>query len=417
MQRPSRRRASGDRLKVAVLMGGPSGEHEVSLSGGRCVARALDPALFEMRPVVIQRDGVWRMLPRGVRSGARSRHAQAGASRTGSTRSTGTRPTGTRSTGTRSTGRRLGKATDTELPGGGLGQGAELAFDPHDADRWPEIGPVWDGIRELRAWGVDVVLPVIHGRFGEDGVLQACLEAAGIPFVGSGQRASALAFDKVRAKEIFLAHGIPTPDYAVVRTQSLKRQRAAQAETWVERFGLPLVLKNPVGGSSIEVRIPRSAQEVVPALDELIPGSNRILVERFVPGRELTAGVVEVRGEEQPIALPIVEIRPRSAHLFDYREKYSADGAEELCPAPLDPELTAAAQSLGRRVHEALGLRGLSRTDLRLDEGGELSVLEVNTIPGMSERGLVPLAAGVAGLALGDLMGHLVRAAAAGEGL
>ncbi|MDJ0973576.1 MAG: D-alanine--D-alanine ligase [Planctomycetota bacterium] len=371
-------RGRGDRLRVAVLMGGPSSEHEVSLQGGANVAAAMDPTRFEVRPVVITKEGAWRMAP------ARKKTARFQAATVGA---------------------------------GDSGPPPDPGFDPHDTDSWAEFDSTPEALVELRSWGADLVFPVLHGAFGEDGVVQACLHAAGLPFVGSGHRGSALAFDKVRAKEIVTANGIHTPDWAVYTASELSGNRADHVDEWVERFGLPLVLKNPLGGSSVEVRIAQDAGQVVTVLDELLPPSDsrptdRILIERFVPGRELTAGVIEDRETREAVALPIVEICTRHADFFDYHEKYAADGAEELCPAPIDEEATEAAQQMGLAVHRLLGLRGLSRTDLRMTPDGKLHFLEVNTLPGMTSRGLVPLAAATMGIEFPQLIDRLVRLAA-----
>ncbi|MFV1959808.1 MAG: D-alanine--D-alanine ligase, partial [Planctomycetota bacterium] len=284
-------------------------------------------------------------------------------------------------------------------------------FDPYRKEGWKVLGGTLEGLMALVAWGVDVVFPVLHGRFGEDGTLQACLRAAGVPFVGSASLASALANDKVRAKEVFRFHGIPTPDFEVLTPAVRRRHRLETGERLAGRLGLPLVLKDPCGGSSLEVRVAEDVGAVATAIQDLVEPSGRLLVEAFVPGRELTAGVLDVRGHRGPTALPIVEIRPRGGGTFDYHEKYSADGAAELCPAPLDQAAERRARELGLAVHVALGLEGLSRTDLILTEDGSLSVLEVNTLPGMTQRGLVPKAAQVAGFPFPALVEILVRGA------
>jgi len=348
--------ARGDRLRVAVVMGGPSSEHDISLQGGQNVVTALDGKRFDTKPVVITREGRWCVAGRGHR-------------------------------------------TPSE------------GFDPYRTDGWKVLGGALEGLLALAAWGVDVVFPVLHGRFGEDGTLQACLRAAGISFVGSASLPSALANDKVRAKEIFRFHGIPTPAFEVLTPAGRRRRRLETAERLVERFGLPLVLKDPCGGSSLEVTVAQDVGAVATAIQDVVEPSGRLLVEAFVSGRELTAGVLDARGPDGPTALPIVEIRPRGGGTFDYHEKYSDDGAEELCPAPVEDAVEQRARALGLAVHVALGLEGLSRTDLILTEDGALSVLEVNTLPGMTRRGLVPRAAGVAGLTFPALVELLVRGA------
>lgn len=362
---------ASDKLRVAVLMGGPSSEHDVSLQGGRNVVEALDRRRFDVRPVVITRQGRWRVSARPWKG----------------------------------------------EPGG---------FDPHAGAGWREFEGACEGLVHLRARGIDVALPVLHGRFGEDGTLQACLEAAGIPFVGSDARGSALAADKIRTKEILSFHGVRTPRFEVLGPEALRRGRPQLAERLVASFGLPLVVKDPLGGSTLEVRIADDVGQVVEALEALAaralasrapaagagsPGAGRLLVEAYVRGRELTVAVLDDRETGRPASLPVIEIRPRRGRCFDFHEKYASDGAEELCPAPLTPELEQQARALALEVHALLGLRGLSRTDLMLDESGLLHVLETNTMPGMTARSLVPRAAAAVGIAFPALIEGLVRTA------
>ncbi len=344
----------GDRLRVAVLMGGPSSEHEVSLQGGQNVVAALSPDVFQVRPVIITKEGRWRMPKRRFEA---------------------------------------------------------EAWDAHDSEGWREYPGPCEGLVALRDWDVDVALPVIHGLFGEDGTLQAMLHGASIPFVGSDMAGSAVAFDKVRAKEVVRYHGIRTPEFDVVAAADFQSGRRARIEAWGKRFGFPLIVKNPRGGSSVEVRVARDEGQALTAIADLMVGAERVMIEAFVAGRELTVGVLEDREEGGPVALPVVEIRPRAGAFFDYTEKYAPDGAEEICPAPIDDTVAAEARNIGLRVHRALGLRGLSRTDLILDEQGLLPFLEVNTLPGMTERGLVPLAAARDGLDFPGLVARLVRTA------
>ena len=388
--RQSTRRRDG--IRVAVLMGGPSSEHEVSLQGGANVVGALSERHFLVRPIVILRDGRWLSPPKGWNATAASTGAELRAMPRGSAA-------------------RVGSHTPE------LGASA-LGFDARATDGWREYAGVWDGITALKDWRVDVVIPILHGAFGEDGTIQACLRAAGIPFIGSGVKGSALAFDKIRTKELLSVHGVRTPEFLVARTDAVLASRRAHVDAWVEALGLPFVVKNPCGGSTLEVRMVRDAGEAIAVVDELAPEADSLLIERYVSGRELTAGILE--GDVCPAesnavfadgltSLPIVEIRPRSGQFFDYHEKYSAQGAEEICPAPIPAEVSQEAQAIGRLVHCALGLRGLSRTDLILTPEGTLEFLEVNTLPGMTSRGLVPQAAAVAGLPFPALIQALVR--------
>lgn len=347
---------TNERLHVAVLMGGPSSEHDVSLQGGKNVVDALDRRRFDVRPVVISRDGRWRVASRAW-------------------------------------------------------NGAPGSFDPHTTAGWREFEGACEALVHLRARGIDVALPILHGRFGEDGTLQACLLAAGIPFVGSDSRGSALAADKIRTKEILSFHGLPTPRFEVLAGEDLKRGRPATAERLARDFGLPVVLKDPLGGSTLEVRVCDDVGQIQAAMDGLSPPAERLLVEAYVPGRELTVAVLEDRESGRAVALPVIEIRPKRSRFFDYVEKYSADGAEELCPAPLEEPVSRRAQELALAVHAVLGLKGVSRTDLILDAEGRLTILETNTMPGMTARSLVPRAALAVGLAFPALVENLVRTA------
>jgi D-alanine-D-alanine ligase len=354
------------RIRVAVLMGGPSSEHDVSLRGGAAVVDALDRKRYEVRPVHVTRDGGWRVL-----------------------------------------------AKAHEPPGRGAApRNGARGFDPLSADlAWRDFDNPWDALRELVAWRTDVALPILHGRFGEDGTVQACLRTAGIRFAGSGVRGSAVAIDKIRTKEVLGWHRVPTPRFRALSAAELERGRPALAEEVVHELGLPLVVKDPLGGSTLEVRVCDDVRATALALETLSPPAERLLVEAYVPGREFTAGVLDDRERGAPVALPLVEIRPKSARHFDYREKYDADGAAEICPADLPPALEAAGRALGLRVHELLDLRGVSRTDLILSEDGSFTVLEVNTMPGMTSRSLIPKAAGAAGLDFPAVLDRLVRTA------
>jgi D-alanine-D-alanine ligase len=352
-----------ERLRVAVLMGGPSSEHDVSLRGGANVVDALDRRRYEVRPVLVGRDGRWKVAAKAYEAPPRNGKPSHG-------------------------------------------------FDPVHGDlSWREFDTAMGGIAELKSWRADVVLPVLHGKFGEDGTVQACLAAAGIRFAGSGVRGSALAIDKVRTKEVLSFHGVATPAWRVIATEDLSRGRGALAQEVVREFGTPVVVKDPLGGSTLEVRICKDAHDVALAFEDLSRSADRLMVEAFVRGRELTGGVIDDRERGRPVALPLVEIRPRKAEYFDYREKYDADGAEESCPADLPPGVEEEGRAIALRVHSLLGLRGLSRTDLMLDAANALWVLETNTFPGMTERSLIPRAAAAAGIDFGGVLDRLIRTA------
>jgi D-alanine-D-alanine ligase len=237
--------------------------------------------------------------------------------------------------------------------------------------------------------GTDFAFNVIHGTYGEDGGVQAELERRGVRYTGEGVDGSKTAIDKIRSKECFVRHGVPTPGFEVI---------AAGARP---SMGLPLVLKAPKEGSSVGVYIVHEAGELESALVEVARYSQTVLVERFVEGRELTVGIL---GDE---ALPVIEIRARK-DFYNFENKYpflnpKAAGADHLCPAPLSPECEVRVKEIAVKAHRALGLRVYSRVDLLLTEAGSVYVLEVNTIPGMTPSSLLPEAASEVGISYAQL--------------
>jgi len=232
---------------------------------------------------------------------------------------------------------------------------------------------------------IDLAFNNIHGTYGEDGQLQRELDARGIRYTGEGVAGSERAFDKVLSKAAFVAAGIPTANYEVVR--------AGETPT----MPLPYVIKAPKEGSSIGIFIVKQPEEVASAVAEAARFDERLLVEEFVPGRELTVGVL---GDQ---ALPIIEIRPHQG-FYDFANKYpfldpqGRGSADHLCPAPLDAELAHRLQKTALAAHRALGLEVYCRVDFLLREDGSAVVLEINTIPGMTRASLLPEAAKAAGL-------------------
>jgi D-alanine-D-alanine ligase len=226
--------------------------------------------------------------------------------------------------------------------------------------------------------GTELVFNLIHGTFGEDGDLQALLEERGIPYTGEGVKESQVAFDKILTKQALTRAGVPTP-----RSEILK---SGEKPT----LPLPIVIKAPCQGSSVGVHLIHEASEIDPALADCLQHGDEILVEELVEGRELTVGVL---GDQ---VLPVVEIKPL-AGFYDYTNKYTKGATEYLVPAPLTEEETAAVQSVALAAVKALGLRVYSRVDVLLGHGGP-TVLEINTIPGMTETSLLPKAAAASGL-------------------
>jgi len=240
--------------------------------------------------------------------------------------------------------------------------------------------------------GIDLGFNVIHGTFGEDGQLQDALEKRGIPYTGAGSASSRLAIHKSRAKERFLAAGVPT---ARSETVSLS---PGVAPTLAIRA--PLVIKPPLEGSSVGIQIVKSEDEVAPALLKAAEKYSEVLIEEFISGKELTVAILN------GIPLPIVQITPPDG-VYDMASKYpwlsGAKGSEYVCPADLDLETTMAVQAAALAAHRSLGVEIYSRVDVLLNLENRPFVLEANTIPGMTETSLLPKAAAAAGISFPEL--------------
>ena len=312
---------------VAVVVGGESGEHDVSLSSGAEVLANLDRARWTPFVVRIERDGAW-CFPDELRGPA-------------------------------------------------------------------ERLSLGDGINELVRRRPDVIFPVMHGPYGEDGRFQALCDLLHLPYAGSSAEASALAMNKARARDILRGAGLRVAD-----GQELERGE-------VLRIGAPCVVKPLRLGSSVGLAVVMEPAALEAAIAEAFRHDRRLLIEAFVAGTELTAGVIE-RADGTPEALPLVEIRPITSHFFDYDAKYKPGGSEELCPAPVSAAITAEVQAAALIAHRTLGCRGMSRTDVIVDREDRVFVLETNTIPGMTRTSLLPQAAAAAGVSFGKLLDRIL---------
>lgn len=252
-----------------------------------------------------------------------------------------------------------------------------------------------DMAETIRASGVDVAFIALHGRFGEDGTVQRLLEDMRVPYTGSGAESSSIAIDKIASKEVFIRAGLPVPKYI-----ALGRGRSALGDT--AALGLPIVVKPYLEGSSIGLSVVRRREDLPAALETAFAHGAKVLIEEYIDGRELTVGVLD----DAP--LPVIEIVPKEK-VYDYKAKYSDPDTQYLVPAPLDEATSRRAQELGVRAHRALGCRCFSRVDMMLDRSGGLYILEANTIPGMTERSLLPKAAKAAGLDFEKLCIKLVE--------
>jgi D-alanine-D-alanine ligase len=267
-----------------------------------------------------------------------------------------------------------------------------------------------DLVTRLRATGPDVAFVALHGRDGEDGTVQELLEILGIPYTASAVSACMRCADKVVAKHAMRDAGVPTPDFFAFNEAAFKQLGAAEALGAIEeRLAFPIVVKPADQGSSLGIKFAREPADVAAALVAAFSYSDKVLLERYVRGRELAVAVL---GDE---ALPVVEVVPREEDSYDFEARYTIGRTTFVCPAELGPELTARAQELALEVFRLLGCRGFARVDLMLEAASEeLYVLEANAIPGLTETSLVPQAADAAGIDFDALVARVVELARAG---
>lgn len=327
---------------VAVLMGGASSEHDVSMRSGAMVSGNLDRTRFEVTPVSIARDGKWK------------------------------------------------------FPG-------------------EQLKAIHDALPHLRGLGVDCVFLALHGPFGEDGRIQGMFDLLGMPYTGSGCAGSALAMDKVRSKAVVRDAGVRVAKQLLVE----RGEWHSGAEDVVRRvdagLGFPCVMKSPCQGSSLGMAITANVASFRESMPEVMSYDDRVLIEEYISGTEVTCGVVDLAGEDGPRALPVIEIRPVNAAFFDYHAKYTPGATEEICPAPLDAETTRKIQEMAVHVHKVVGCSGFSRSDMIVEEGDPVWI-EVNTIPGMTETSLLPQAAAAAGIPFPTMLELFIDSALAGRG-
>jgi len=348
-----------EKLNVAVLMGGPSAEHEVSLATGRVVVKELDKKKYNVKPIGITKEGQW-VIPHGY----------------------------------------IGEPEQGDLSSG------QLLFD-FARDDLPAPTDTGRAISKTLAAKIDVAFLALHGTCGEDGCIQGMLELLDIPYTGSSVAASALAMDKVRTKQVLDYHGILTPQFVAANQFQWREDSAAILGKVSEEIGFPCVAKTRRQGSSVGVGIVRSTQELAGFVEDLLRLGSDFLIEEYIEGKEITTSVLGGLPGERPRPLPVTEIVVQTSEFFDYRTKYTPGAAEEITPARISAELTARAQALGVRVHEILECGDLSRTDMIVRDE-EIFVLETNTLPGMTPTSLYPQAAAAAGIEFGDLLDWLI---------
>jgi D-alanine-D-alanine ligase len=263
-----------------------------------------------------------------------------------------------------------------------------------------------DLIQRLRDAAPDSAFIAMHGRDGEDGTVQELLEILDIPYTGSGVLACVRSMDKVLAKHLMVERGIPTPDFYAFNETAFRELGAGEALGAIEeRLDFPIVVKPSSQGSALGIKFARTPADVPAALVAAFSYDSKVLLERHVEGRDLAISILA----GQP--LPVVEAVPQGEAFYDFEARYEIGRTSFVCPAELPGDLPERAQELALRTYELLGCEAFARVDLMLDSGGELTVLEANPIPGLTETSLLPQAAEAAGISFDQLVGRILELA------
>ncbi|WP_137993137.1 D-alanine--D-alanine ligase family protein [Streptomyces vilmorinianum] len=360
--------------RVAVVFGGRSSEHAISVVTAGAVLRAIDRTKYDVLPIGITTDGRWALT-----ADAPERMAIAERS--------------------------LPNVSDlTESEQGGV----VLSVDPANREVvYTEPGSVPKALGE-----VDVVFPMLHGPYGEDGTLQGLLELSGVPYVGAGVLASAVGQDKEYMKRVFTSFGLPVGPYEVIRPREWEQNPAAARKKIVEfaaEHGWPLFVKPARGGSSMGITKVDDLSGLDEAIEEARRHDPKILVESLLRGREIECGVLEF--EDGPRASVPAEIPPVTDHdFYDFEAKY-IDSASGIVPAPIGDEATAEVQRLAVAAYEAVSCEGLVRADFFLTEDGGFVINEINTMPGFTPISMYPRMWQESGVSYPELVDRLIQAA------
>lgn len=301
------------KIKIAVVMGGMSSEHDVSLMSGREIIKNLNKKKYSVTPIIIKKGG--------------------------------------------------------------------------------------NGIEEIINKRPDVVFIALHGKYGEDGVIQGFLDSLKIKYTGSGVLASAIGMDKIIFRKLMQSESLPVPKFTLIDKKDFKIPKDLKP---------PYFVKPHNGGSSVGVSFVKNSRGLRKAIKLSFKYSNKVLVEEYIKGVEVSCAVL---GNEKPLALPVIEIRPLKNDFFDYKSKYSYKGSEEVAPARISKKLTEEIQKLSIKVYKIVGCRGYARLDFILEEGVKPIILEINTLPGMTPNSLLPKEAAALGITYSELLDRIISLA------
>ncbi len=342
---------SKQKLRIGVLMGGPSAEREISLITGRAVTENLDNQKYEIIPIEMSKDGKMILLNSG----------------------------------------------DLKSIKYGDKKQQESFSITTSQDNY-----------NLSATKLDLIFIALHGTYGEDGCLQGLLECLNVPYTGSRVLASALAMNKAKTAEIYRAHGLLTPDFIDFQKIEWLKDKKQLIKEIIKKIGFPVVIKPVDQGSAVGVSIVNTEKEMVKIIESTFKNFSYLMAQKFVKGKEATCGVLEKNGI--PFALPPTRIIANKGKFYDYKSKYDEGGSTHICPADFSPTVNKKLQVIAVKAHQVLGCRGMSRTDIFVADDGNFYVIETNTIPGMTAVSLLPEAAGKMGISFNKMLDLIIEA-------
>lgn len=334
------------KINLAIIIGGPSTENEVSHSSAKVIINKLNKEKYNIIPIVVSADSEWHFFD-SVKD-------------------------------------YLLKKTNNS----GLAVGAALCK-----------------IKQLK---IDIVYIAMHGAFGEDGTMQALLDSISVPYNGSGIEASSIAMDKVRSSELFAYHGLKIPPFITFTELEWQKDCEEIVSQMDDRFkNKDLVVKPTNLGSSISTYIIKSKNKLIDSINRAFDNCELMMVQEYIEGREMTCGVVDLGKPREIFALPPTEIVPKDSNFFDYGSKYTKNSAKEITPPKLSSGQIKRIQEIAIRAHQIIGCKGITRTDMIFREE-EIYVLEINTLPGMTETSLIPQSAKVYGIGFSELLDKII---------
>jgi len=352
------------RIRVAIVFGGRSGEHEVSLVSAQGIMKAIDKEKYEVLPIGITKEGQW------IAGGDPMRALQSGMA--------------------------AGESRPAALLGDPSQRGL-IRLEEQEQE-----------LQAARLARVDVVFPILHGPFGEDGTIQGLLELADLPYVGAGVTGSALGMDKIVQKTVLRAHGLPVADFVPILRKEWERDPDAVIERILETLGCPCFVKPANLGSSVGISKVHAPQELPAALNEAARYDRKLIIEEAIDAREIE---VSVLGNDEPIASVPGEIIP-CREFYDYEAKYIADDSELLIPAPIPDELRDRFQEMAIQAYQAIDCAGMARADFFLERDTyKIYVNELNTIPGFTPISMYPKLWEASGISYTELISRLLELA------